>query len=147
MNSSSQTLLGSSGIIYKRKEPAVLRYYLNYDDPEDLARGLLILFYPFRDEFEDIHEKDVLELLNENKASIEDKRKMFEMNINLVGLIEEIENIQKDKDEIDDEEDEDPPNFRGETTSEVDIENFISSAKSSAQKSVSKREETGTPKI
>ena len=38
-------------------------------------------------------------------------------------------------------------NFRGETTSEVDIENFISSAKTSAQKSVSKREETGTPEI
>ena len=147
INSSSQPLLGNSGLIYKRKEPAVLRYYLNYDDPEDLARGLLILFYPFRDEFEDIHEKDVLELLNENKALIEDKRKMFEMNINLVGLIEEIENIQKDKDDIDDEEDEDPPNFRGETTSEVDIASFISSAKSSAQKAVSKREETGTPDI
>ena len=29
---------------------AVLRYYLSYDNDEDLARGLLILFMPFRDE-------------------------------------------------------------------------------------------------
>ena len=95
---------------------------------------------------EDIHEKDVLQLFNDNKAFIEEKRKLFEMNINLVGLIEEIENIQKEQAETDEEEEE-PSGFRGETTDEVDIDNFISSAKHSAQRNLSKREDTGTPEI
>ena len=36
---------------------AVLRYYLNYENVEDFCRGLLILFFPFRNEFTDIHKK------------------------------------------------------------------------------------------
>ena len=36
-NTTIQPLLNRSGYIYKRKQPAVLRYYLNYDEPEDLA--------------------------------------------------------------------------------------------------------------
>ena len=50
-----QTLLDGKGYIRKRNEDAIIRYYLSYDNDEDLARGLLILFLPFRDEMEDIH--------------------------------------------------------------------------------------------
>ena len=44
---------------------AVLRYYLNYTNDEDLARGLLIFFFPFRDELKDIHSQDVKQNLVE----------------------------------------------------------------------------------
>ena len=70
---SAEPLLDNSGYIYERKRPAVLRYFLNFDDPEDFARGLLILFYPFRNEMDDIHALDVYELLNDNKQQIEEK--------------------------------------------------------------------------
>ena len=47
------------GFIRRRKRLAVLRYFLNYENTEDFCRGLLILFYPFRNEMLDIHQKDV----------------------------------------------------------------------------------------
>ena len=65
-----QTLLDGKGYIRKRNEDAVIRYYLPYDNDEDLARGLLILFYPFRDEIKDIHQHDVGKLLAENNDII-----------------------------------------------------------------------------
>ena len=49
-------LQNGKGYIRKRvKSSAILRYYLNYSNDEDLARGLLILFLPFRNEMEEIH--------------------------------------------------------------------------------------------
>ena len=54
------SLQNGIGLIRKRiQSPAILRYYLNYSNDEDLARGLLILFKPFRNEMDDIHCKDV----------------------------------------------------------------------------------------
>ena len=47
---------------------AILRYYLNYSNNEDLVRGLLILYHPFRNEMSDIHQKDVESLLEENRT-------------------------------------------------------------------------------
>ena len=57
---------------------AILRYYLNYNNDEDLARGLLILFMPFRNERKEIHQKDVKEVLEEKNEVIQEKRKIFE---------------------------------------------------------------------
>ena len=37
-------LINNKGYIRRRSNMAVLRYYLSYDNDEDLARGLLILF-------------------------------------------------------------------------------------------------------
>ena len=89
------------GFIRRRSEMAVLRYYLNYDNDEDLARGLLILFYPFRCEYADIHEKDVQLLLSENKDFVEEKRAIFEkykLMSDLVSSIQsEIEINKKNK--------------------------------------------------
>ena len=56
----------------------MLRYYLNYANDEDLARGLLILFMPFRNELEEIHQHDVEDLLFKNRDLIEEKREIFE---------------------------------------------------------------------
>ena len=128
----------NSGFTYRRSTTAVIRYYLNYEEPEDLARGLLILFVPFRDEFEDIHDKNVLDLVDLNKDLIEEKRNLFEKNVKLIGLIEEIQKLNQEREEED--EDEDPDQDRdleGETTSEQNIEEFIKSAKANAKSQIS----------
>ena len=39
-------LLFNRGFIRRRSQMAVLRYYLSYENDEDTARGLLILFFP-----------------------------------------------------------------------------------------------------
>ena len=65
-----QTLTNGKGFIRRRTERAILRYYINYDNDEDTARALLILFLPLRDEMEDIHRKDVKKLLHENQDRI-----------------------------------------------------------------------------
>ena len=41
------SLKNGKGFIRRRSSLAVLRYYLNHNNDEDLARGLLILFKPF----------------------------------------------------------------------------------------------------
>ena len=68
------SLRNGKGFIRKRLKMAVLRYYLNYDNDEDLARGLLILFKPFWNEMEDIHRQDVKELLHNNQDTKQQKR-------------------------------------------------------------------------
>ena len=75
-------LKNGKGSIRRRSSMAVLRYYLNYTNDEDLARGLLVLFFPFRDEIKDIHTNDVKELLAKNHGLIE-KIGAFLKNINL----------------------------------------------------------------
>ena len=87
-----KSLQNGKGYIRKRlRSPAVLRYYLNYSNDEDLARGLLILFQPFRNEMEEIHTKDVKELLDKNKNLIEEKRKKFEKYRVMSDLISNIQ--------------------------------------------------------
>ena len=138
--STSFPLLEDHGHLQRRMRPAVLRYYLRYEEPEDLARGLLILFHPFRDELFDIHSRDILELFNDNKTLIEERRKQYEKNIHLVELIQEIETLNERNEAGNDHEDEEHDYEEGlieeETTSEKDIQKFISSMKSSAKKSV-----------
>ena len=84
-------LQNEKGFIRKRLEPAVLRYYLPYDNDEDLARGLLILFLPFRDEMKEIHQNDVTELLSANKDLIQSKRERFEKYQLMNDLINSIQ--------------------------------------------------------
>ena len=83
-------LLEGKGFIRRRSQKAVLRYYLSYDNDEDTARGLLTLFYPFRNEFDDIHIKDVKQLLSENKEIIEENRSVFEKYKLMAELISTI---------------------------------------------------------
>ena len=140
-----------SGYIHKRTEPAVLRYYLKYEEPSEFARGLLILFHPFRNEYQDIHDKDVLDLVDSNKDIIEEKRKIFEKNQNLISLIEEIQKINQEKQDEEEEEegldqqDNDP--FGDETTSEKDIKDFIESAKKTAQRDISASVDISVPGV
>ena len=63
------------GYFAKRREPAVLRYYFRYHHEVELARGVCVLFYPFRNEMCDVHNHDPLELYNKNRDIIGKKQK------------------------------------------------------------------------
>ena len=62
---------------FKKYEQCVkvkaLRYYIKYDNDEDMARALLILFLPFRDEMNKIHNWNVKQLLHEKQDMINEK--------------------------------------------------------------------------
>ena len=105
------TLKNGKGFIRKRLEMAVLRYYLNYDNDEDFARGLLILFFPFRNEINEIHKNDVKQLLHENSDLIQEKRSIFEKYKLMTDLIANIQvEIEKNEQEKEDQEDEEMDN-------------------------------------
>ena len=150
-SSTTVPLLNNLGYLQRRLRPAVLRYYLRYDEPEDLARGLLILFHPFRNELIDLHSNNVLELFDDNQEAIETRRMEYEKNIHLVDLIQEIEEInEKNNEENDHDDDEgayEDELIEDETTSEKDINKFISDMKSSAKRSVANDKETLIPTL
>ena len=115
-------------------EDAVLRYYLNYENDEDFARGLLILFMPFRNEMDDIHRKDVKQMLAENKKQIEEERENFEKYKLMTDLISTIQleiETERSKNEGQDEDEED---IETETTSTDDIADFNTWARNQAVK-------------
>ena len=144
-------LLNNSGYITRRKKPAVLRYYLNFNEPEDLARGLLILFVPFRSEMDEIHDQNVHDLVHESRDLIEENRKFYEKGINLTQLIEEIEAINEERDEEEEEDNLIDDDFEAgeydETTSEREIQQFISEIKSSAKKDIRSNSDNTIPDI
>ena len=116
---------------------AVLRYYLNYSNDEDLARGLLILFLPFRDELKDIHSHDVKQKLVDFGEIIERKRSIFEKYKTMTDLISTIQpENEADENKTDDDENEKSKDI--ETTSLEDIEDFNRWAKQQALKDLSK---------
>ena len=114
---------------------AVLRYYLNYSNDEDLARGLLILFLPFRYEVKDIHTNDVKQLLADNDALIDRKKSIFEKYKLMSDLIS---SIQPDELTTNEEDQEDNELDEIETTHIDDIEEFNKWAKMQASKDLSK---------
>ena len=115
---------------------AILRYYLNYSNDEDLARGLLILFKPFRNEMEEIHRQDVKQLLEDANLVITEKRKIFEKYKVMSDLIAEIHREVVDEDNNNDSEGEDDSE-EIETTNPDNIENFNKWARSQASKELS----------
>ena len=72
----------------------MLRYFLRQDDETELARGLCILFLPFKSELVEIHEKDPIELLATHGQVINANRSKYERN-NLIN--EMIERLAKEK--------------------------------------------------
>ena len=85
------------GYFVKRQEPTVLRYYLRYDDEVEFARGLCVLFYPFRDEMRDVHNHDPLQLYNHHKDMIETNRKKYEHKSKINELIKSIDKKKRRK--------------------------------------------------
>ena len=92
------------GYFTRRGVRATLRYYLNYDDESLLARALLILFLPFRNELEELHSKNPLKLLADNKVIVDKNRNIFEQN-NLIGdMIRKLEKMDNGEDDEEEEE-------------------------------------------
>jgi hypothetical protein len=84
---------------------AVLRYYLPIDDDVELARGLCILFLPFKNELQEIH-KDPKNALALNQDTINKNRAKFEQNDMISDMIKQIEK-ERDKAPLSDDESED----------------------------------------
>ena len=97
---------------------------------------MLILFYPFRDEFKDIHINDVKELLAENIDTIEEKRSIFEKYKLMSDLIATIQSEKDNNQEGVEEEDEELNEI--ETTDINEIEQFNKWARMQASKDLSK---------
>ena len=99
---------GRTGYFTKRRQRAVLRYFLRQEDEAELARGLCILFLPFKNELAEIHEKDPMKLVAEHSEVINRNRNKYESS-NLIN--EMIEKLAKQKEkgcqESDEEEEDD----------------------------------------
>ena len=120
------------GYIKRRIERCILRYYLNFDNEEDLKRGLLILFTPFVNEMEDIHENDINELYTKFENVIKEKRAIFEKHKVMTEIIESIQKEATEK--IDENNDSESDTFLDEeTTSKSELENFEKWAKDQAK--------------
>ena len=115
---------------------AVLRYYLNYNNDEDLARGLLVLFLPFQDEMKEIHTQDVKALLSNFEELIENKRSMFEKYKLMTDLISTINTEENNQNKNDEDTEEEAEDVDMETTSPMDIEEFNKWAKNQADTSL-----------
>ena len=75
----------------------MLRYYLRHEEDKELARGICILFLPFRNELADIHSKDPTELLAEHGQLINENRARFESCNLIQDYIERLEKERKKK--------------------------------------------------
>ena len=129
-------LENKKGFIKERKTQKTLRYYLNHENDEDFCRALCILFLPFRNEMTEIHSKDVISLVEENRDIIDEKRSKFEKHLTLIEILEKMEkNEQQNILEEDDEED-DPSleaYIEDETTDIMDREEFEKLARKDAE--------------
>ena len=133
-----QTLKNKKGFIRKRSDTAILRYYLNYNNDEDLARGLLILFKPYRNEMIEIHQKDVKELLAISEEVVTEKRQLFEKYKVMTDLIADIQTQFENKGDAQDDALDEEDSFEDlETTDKVDIQNFNKWAHGQAAKELS----------
>ena len=134
-------LENNKGCIKRRTDRCVLKYYLNFSNDEDLSRGLLILFHPFKNEMKDIHEENVMDLYDKNKQEIERKRNIFEKHkviTDIVSLLSKQQDEYEKDDPIEDE-------FLDiETTTEEELESFEKWAKSQAQVALNKHKELTT---
>ena len=128
------------GIIRERKNPAVLRYYLDKSESYEKLRGLLLLFHPFRNEYEEISSKDlriVWDKIQTNQLQREMMKSQIEYYQPYLHLVEEINAyvIDEREDEEDNEDDnEGGENFTAddemlETTDQKDIADFLKEMK------------------
>ena len=137
-------LLNNCGYIRRRSERAVLKYYLNYENEEHFARGLLILFYPFRNEMRDIHENDVQSLYEKNKSSIQRVRNIFEKHRVMSDIIFTLQKERNDNTENNELADSADEFIEEETTSAEDIEKFQKWAKDQAKKMLTQTKDLTT---
>jgi hypothetical protein len=131
----------NKGCIKRRKVMCIIRYYLNHNNDEDLARGLLILFHPFKEEMTEIHDQNVTEMYLENKEAIEEKRDLFENHKVLTDIINM---IQKEKEDANEEENSIDDFICEETTTSKEMDSFEKWAKDQAKGALLKHRELTT---
>ena len=131
-------LKNKKGCIKRRSKRCVLKYYLNYSNDEDLARGLLILFHPFQDEMKEIHEQNVIEMYETNKENVNEKKNLFEKHKIVTDIVN---SLSKQQEETDIEETIEEECLESETTTADELESFEKWAKSQAIKSLKRCEE------
>ena len=64
---------------------------MKYENDTEYYRALCLLFFPFRNEFKDIHSQDVEELYKKNENTIEEIRVHFEKHRDFIEKMKEIE--------------------------------------------------------
>ena len=123
-------LLNGLGNIRKRGFDAVLRYNINKKDETEMKRNYLLLFYPFRDEVNDIHSNETYsidELFYDQYDAIMEQRAIYEPHREMLITMEEcLRDIEDDEDDASDKDEEQYE--EEETTEEADIKDFVKKA-------------------
>merc|ERR1712180_273860 len=83
-NITEQTLLlkNNTGYLKERKKKSIIRYFKGkYDDDITRIRCVMLLFHPFRNEVEEVHNNEkILKKYNECKERVEREQSLFEPN-------------------------------------------------------------------
>merc|ERR1712243_493020 len=102
-NITEQTLVlkNNMGYLKERKKKAIIRYFKGkYDDDITRIRCVMLLFHPFRNEVEEVHNNDkILEKYNEWKETVEREQSLFEPNPEFMDFLETIEQENMEEDE------------------------------------------------
>ena len=114
--------LDGKGRIKMRGKRAILRYYLKYENDIDMKRGKLILFLPFRNEMQDIHEKDIEDLYEKNLTTILENQAKFEFKFQGKSMADIISELEQNREDILEEEDAETEFL--ETTASKDLDDF-----------------------
>ena len=125
-------LRNKKGYIKRRSKECVIRYFLKHENKEEYYRALCVLFLPFRNEMEEIHSHDVESLYAEHQEDIDELRRYFEKNVEVLEMLRKKEAEKPQHEETDDEDE----FVDDETTDKADIEDFINSARNEAKQAL-----------
>ena len=140
-------LQNNMGFVRQRRpgQEAIIRFRIDQQQQIEQARSLCMLFLPYRNEMQDIHEKDVVDLVAENHVAINDRRGQF-INSQYASeimkkMVEEIEQRDILDDSEDDEDEEEERTQRDiETTNEEDIQKIEKEYEDKARLAIGKEE-------
>merc|ERR1712079_380816 len=90
-SSNAIKLQNNRGYVVRRRSECVIRYFLKYENDTEYYRALCLLFFPFRNEFKDIHSQDVEELYKKNENTIEEIRVHFEKHRDFIEKMKDFE--------------------------------------------------------
>ena len=129
------------GTIRERQTPAVLRYYLDKSDEYETIRGTLILFHPFRSEYDEISSRDLRVIWGNIKNNplqyemIQSQLDFYQPYQSILDGINSFIDEQKEdeEEEVDDYEDDnvvvEANDLDLETTDTKEISDFVKNAK------------------
>merc|ERR1712240_343477 len=89
------------GYLKERKKKSIIKYFKGkYDDDITRIRCVMLLFHPFRNEVEEVHNNDkILEKYNEWKETVEREQSLFEPNPEFMDFLETIEQENMEEDD------------------------------------------------